>query len=169
MKRKSIIEALSSATRRSILRLLIKKELHISAISKELGLSKPVIARHAKVLEESGLVERKVIGAAHVLVVVRERLYSVLDDFSSSYKLSVKKGTYLLDALKQISGISVKRIRGRDFVIAIDGEEGYYIYEVNGALPDLPMSRYKIEKNVTVELKKLYPVKKKVMKIKVAL
>lgn len=168
-KKKTLIEALSSETRRKILRLLLKKELHISALSKELRLSKPVIARHVKVLEESGLVERRILGAAHVLKVKGEKMYSALDELSQSYSIAVKKGTCLLDALKQISGVSVKKIKGKEFVAAIDGEEGYYIYEVNGALPELPMSEYKIEKNIKVELKKLYPVKKKVMKIKVKL
>lgn len=168
-KKKTIIEALSSITRRKILKLLLKKELHISALSKELKLSKPVTARHVKVLEESGLVERKILGAAHVLKVKGEVIYSALDELSQSYSIAVKKGAYLLDALKQISGVSVKKIKGKEFVAAIDGEEGYYIYEVNGALPDLPMSEYKIEKNIKVELKKLYPVKKKIMKIKVKL
>jgi len=169
MKKKTVIEALSSETRRRIIKTLLNRELHLSALSKELKFSKPVIARHVKVLEESGLVERKVFGGVHVLKVKSDKIYSALDELSEPCAISVKKGTYLLDALRQIAGVSVKNIKGKEFVAAIDGEEGYYIYEVNGELPNVPMSEYKIEKDAKVELKRLYPVKKKIMKIKVKL
>jgi len=54
-----IFKALSNKKRIEILKLLAKKEMHISKISRELGISTPVTLRHIRVLEKANLVTRK--------------------------------------------------------------------------------------------------------------
>lgn len=161
-----LLKVLGSDTRRKILRLLMKKEMHVSGISKELNIAKPVAARHVKMLEKCGLIERKKFGNVHLLHVKKELLYSLLDEFSEEHEIKLKKGETVLDALKKVAGVNVRRINDKEFIVAIDGEEGYYIYEVNGMLPDKPMSEYKIKGDVNVEIKKIHAIRKKLLKIK---
>jgi hypothetical protein len=65
-----------------------------------------------------------------------------------------------------VAGVTVERADERGFVTSIDGEQGYYIYEVNGKPPNIPMDKFKLEKDSTVELKKILHIKKKRLKIK---
>lgn len=162
-----MFKTLSSETRREMLRLLAKEEMHISGLAKKLGISVPVAARHAKILEKSSLIERRKFGKTHVLKAKMDKLYEALDAFSESFELKLPKGSSILDALKEVSGVKVERIGDREFVTRIDGEEGYYIYEVNGSTPNISMNKFVLEKNAKVELKKLVPVKRKEMRIKI--
>ncbi|MBI5253997.1 MAG: ArsR family transcriptional regulator, partial [Euryarchaeota archaeon] len=163
----AMFKTLSSETRREMLRLLAKEEMHISGLAKELGISVPVTARHAKILEESGLLERKKFGKTHVLKANLNKIYEALDAFSESFELRLPKGSSILDALKEVSGVKVERIGDREFVTSIDGEEGYYIYEVNGSTPNVSMNKFLLNKNSKIELKKLVPIKRKEMRIKI--
>ncbi len=51
--------------------------------------------------------------------------------------------------------------------MAIDGEEGLYLYEVNGNSPNSTTEEFKIEKDCTIERKKLIPVTKKKIFVKI--
>ncbi|KPQ41559.1 MAG: transcriptional regulator, ArsR family [Candidatus Methanoperedens nitroreducens] len=62
-----IFKALSSTTRLKMLRILAKEEMHITGIAKELNLSVPVVAKHAKLLERANLIEIRRFGKTHVL------------------------------------------------------------------------------------------------------
>lgn len=162
-----MFKTLSSATRRQMLKILAKKEMHISGLAKELGICVPVAAKHVKILEKEGLVERKKFGKTHVLKVKMNKLYKALDAFSESFELKLPRGSNILDALKEVSGVKVERVGDREFVTRIDGEEGYYIYEVNGISPNVSMNKFVLKNDVKVELKKLVPVKRKEIKIKI--
>ncbi len=50
-----VFKALSSTTRLKMLRILAKKEMHITGLARELNLSVPVVAKHSKLLEKTGL------------------------------------------------------------------------------------------------------------------
>lgn len=162
-----MFKTLSSKTRRDILKILMREEMHISGLAKKIGISVPVAAKHVKILEEKGLIGRRRFGRTHVLHAKKERLYKALDEFGERIDIKVEKGSNLLDALKKVSGIEVKRVSEREFVTSIDGEEGYYIYEVNGELPMIPMEKYELKEDIEMELKKLVPVRRKRMYIKV--
>jgi len=54
-----LFKALSSSTRLKMLKILAKKEMHICGLARELNLSAPVVARHAKILETAGLIQRR--------------------------------------------------------------------------------------------------------------
>lgn len=162
-----MFKALGSETRRKMLKFLIKEDIHISALAKELGISVPVAAKHVKILERAGLVERKKFGRTHIIKANTERMHNALDFFGETFDVSVPKGASVLDVLKEISGVTVESIGDREFVTSVDGEEGYYVYEVNGKPPNTSINKFAVENDTKVELKKLVPVKKKVIVIRV--
>lgn len=148
-----------------MLRLLLRRSMHISGLARELGVSTPVAARHVKILERAKLVERRRFGKTHVLRAKLDALYSALDELAPVHEVRVKKGTTVLEALKRIAGVRVERRRGREYVVSIDGEEGYYLYSIDGSFPEVGMEKFVVEQSITVELKKLVPIRRKVLRI----
>jgi DNA-binding transcriptional ArsR family regulator len=63
-------DALSHPARRAIVARLTQGPANVGDASRMLGLSKPAISKHLKVLERAGLVERTVIGRTHRLALV---------------------------------------------------------------------------------------------------
>ena len=162
-----IFKALSSTTRLKMLKILAKKEMHITGLAKELNLSVPVVAKHAKLLGKAGLIEIREFGKTHVLGSKIKNMYSILDELSDSYEVKLQKGASILEALKKVSGVELKTVGDKEFVMAIDGEEGLYIYEVNGNSPSSTTEDFKIEKDCTIEWKKLIPVTRKKIFVKI--
>ncbi len=156
-----ILKALNSETRRNMLKILFQKELHISGIARELGISVPVALKHVKILEDCGLVTREKIGASHIIRVDEaniKKLKGVWWMIDETFTVEVPEGTNILDALKQVSGVEIKETKEGSFINSVDGKEGYYVYEVNGKIPDKAVDQYPLEKDVDVELKRLVPV-----------
>lgn len=167
-----MFKALSSRTRRKMLRILAKKEMHISGLARELGISVPVAAKHCRILEDNGLIDRREFGKSHVLKLnpdkIRiDRLYEELDIFSETHEIEVPRGANVLDALKKVAGIKIEKVGDREFITSVDGEEGYYIFEVDGKLPNVPIDKFVLDKNVKIALKRLAPVKRKEMDVKI--
>ncbi len=163
----SLIKVLSSETRRKIIKILLKKELHITGLAKELDLSKTIISRHVRILEKYGIVERKKFGRTHVLKIKMDKIYETLDDFKDVYSVEVEKGKSVLDVLKKVMGIEVEKIGDKEYVTKIDGEKGWYIYEFNGEMPDVSMNKFILEKDSKIVLKKLVPIKRKEVNVKI--
>ncbi len=162
-----MFKVLSSKTRMKMLRLLAKKEMHIAGLARELNISVPVAAKHVKILESHDLIERKKFGRAHVLRIKMKDFYSILEEFAESHEVTVRKGATVLEALQQVSGVELRKINEREFVASIDGEEGLYIYEVEGKLANISAGECRITKNVAIEWKKLIPVTKKRITVKI--
>jgi len=160
-----LFKALSSPTRIKMLKMLMKEEMHISALAKKLGISVPVTAKHTKILEKADLIERKEIGRSHVLKVNSEQIYEALNAFTEVSNIELSKGKSILDALKLTCNVRTKRISDKELLISIDGKEGYYLYEVNGDIADVPMNSYKVKENSELKLKKLIPITEKIIKI----
>ncbi|MEE9564828.1 MAG: DUF4430 domain-containing protein [Candidatus Hydrothermarchaeaceae archaeon] len=163
-----MFKALSSETRREMLKSLIREEKHITGLAKELGISVPVAAKHIKILESVGLVERRKFGRSHIMRAKTERMHSALEFLGETFDINIQKGASVLDVLKEISGVTVESIGDKEYVTSVDGEEGYYIYEVNGKPPNTSINKFTVKNDTKVELKKLVPVKKKEIRIKVA-
>ena len=153
-----IFKALSSKTRMEMLRLLLQGEYHVSGLAHELGISVPVAAKHAKLLENADLVHRKAFGRTHVLSANRKRLYDAMDTFSTDYAVQTREGKSILEALKEVDGIGIKKVGDKEFIASIDGEEGFYIYEVNGKPPAVPINEYKMDTGGEIVIKRLVPV-----------
>lgn len=162
-----LFKALSSATRLKMLKTLAKKEMHISGLARELNLSNPVVARHVNILEAAGLIRRTKFGKTHVLKCKIENIDTLLNAFADTCEVNVPKGSSILEALKKVSGVEVKEVRDKEFVISIDGEQGFYIYEVNGKSPETTVEDFNIERDSTIEWKKLVPVTRKRIFVKI--
>ena len=167
MDNDKIFRALSSPTRLEILRILTNKEIHLSGLARELGISVPVTSRHIKTLENVGLINKRVFGNIYLLTAKIKNLETALEPFIEETTIEVNNKKSLFDALKQIPGVEVKKLGKHQYIKSIDGEEGYYIYEVNGKLPKKPIDQYIINKNITFDLKKLVSVKKRKININV--
>lgn len=163
----NFFEALSSDTRLNILKTLAKKDLHITGLAKELGISVPVTARHVNILEEAGLIERTKFGRTHVLKSRMENMQKALDELADSCEISMPEGSSIFETLKKVSGVEVKEVRDKEFVVSIDGEQGFYMYEVNGQPPDTTVKEFTVEKDSVIEWKKLVPVTRKRIFVKI--
>ncbi|HDS44760.1 MAG TPA: ArsR family transcriptional regulator [Methanomicrobia archaeon] len=162
-----IFKALSSKTRMEMLRLLLQDEYHISGLANELGISVPVAAKHVKRLEDADLVHRKAFGRTHVLSANRKRLYDAMDTFSGDYEVHTQRGINILDALKEVDGIGIKKVGDKEFIASIDGEEGFYIYEVNGKSPAVPINEYTMDDGGEIQIKRLVPVLTKRVRVRI--
>jgi DNA-binding transcriptional ArsR family regulator len=162
-----LFKALSSTTRLKMLKILAKKEMHIAGLARELNLSNPVVARHVNVLETACLIQRKKFGKTHVLKSKIENMDKLLNSLADTCEVNVPKGASILETLKKVSGVEVKEMRDKEFVISIDGEQGFFMYEVNGKPPDTTVEDFKIEKDSTIEWKKLVPVTRKRIFVKI--
>lgn len=161
-----MFRALSSQTRFDMLKMLIKDEMHISALAKKLGISVPVASKHVKILEKADLISRKVYGRSHVLKAKIEKIYDLLNVFSDITTVELPKGNSALEALKLTSAISTKKINDKELLVSIDGKEGYYLYEVNDRTATVSLDHYKLMNNSELKLKKLIPITEKIVKIK---
>jgi len=162
-----IFKALSSKTRMEMLKLLMKTDYHVSGLAKALGISVPVAAKHVRILEDAELVNRKTFGKTHVLTANKAKMYEALETFSEDYEIEARKGTSILDALKDVAGVGIKKIGDKEFIASIDGEEGFYIYEVTGKSPNMPINEYTMEHGGEIEIKRLVPVLKKRVRVTV--
>ena len=159
--------ALSSESRIKILKKLAHKEIHLSELSRELNISKPVISRHIKILEKAGLVKRKIIGNVHLFSANLNCLEKAFETFIEESEIAVDKNTSIFNALKQVPGVEIISDGKNQYITSIDGEKGFYIYEVNGKIPKKAINEYKTSENINLKLKKLVPVSKKKIKIEI--
>ncbi|MEM2865339.1 MAG: helix-turn-helix domain-containing protein [Candidatus Bathyarchaeia archaeon] len=163
----TLTKALSSETRLEMMRILSREALHITGLANRLGISVPVAARHVEILEKAGLVQRRRYGRTHILEARSEGLLAFMDELCESLEVEVEEGSSVLDALKLTSAVEVKRGREGSLLVSLDGEKGYYIYEVDGILPKKPLDAYLIHRDSVVKLKQLLPVARKVISIRV--
>jgi DNA-binding transcriptional ArsR family regulator len=63
----SVFSALSDPVRRQIVEQLTRSDLTAGEIASSFSISQPAISRHIKVLEQCGLVKRKIVGREHHL------------------------------------------------------------------------------------------------------
>jgi DNA-binding transcriptional ArsR family regulator len=157
----NLFKAISSDTRLSILEHLSEGNKHISGLARELGISVPVASKHVKILEKAGLIERKKFGNTHMIGIKINNVYSFLDHFAENRRLEVEQGTTLLEALKSVAAVEVKKMGNKVKVVSTDGEEGFYIYEVDGKFSDKTVEEYEFYEDAVIEWKKLVPITKK--------
>lgn len=70
----SLFSALSDPTRRKMLERLSARPMSIGELSEPFVMSKPSISKHIKVLENAGLIKRKVEGRIHRCQLEPEKL-----------------------------------------------------------------------------------------------
>jgi DNA-binding transcriptional ArsR family regulator len=150
-----------------ILKTLSNKEMHVSGLARELDISVPVTSRHIKILEKVGLVKKRIIGNVHLLSINYRNLEKSFEPFTDKSSIEIDKKRTILDALTQIPGISIKKAGNNYYIKSIDRDEGYYIYEVDGKLPAKSIDEFIIDKNLTLDIKKLVSINKKKIQINI--
>lgn len=163
--RLKLFSALGSETRLRMLQRLTEGEMHISELARELSISVPVAAKHANILEDAELIHRKVYGKTHVLQLNNKNIFNALDIFAPSRTVEVEKGATLLQALKKAAVVEVKDVHGQDNIVSTNGEEGFFVYEVDGVFSDKNVNEFVFDKSSTVMWKKLEPIS--ILKVKV--
>ncbi|ALK05165.1 MAG: ArsR family transcriptional regulator [Methanosarcina sp. 795] len=159
--KENLFKAVSSSTRLSILEHLSEGDKHISGLAREIGISVPVAAKHVRILEKAELVERKKIGNTHMIGIKLNNVYSFIDHFAENRRLEVERGTTLLEALKSVAAVEIKKMENRVKVVSMDGDEGFYVYEVDGKFSNKTVDEYEFHEDAVVEWKKLVPITKK--------
>lgn len=162
----NLFKALSSDTRVNILKILTSNEMHISELARKLNISVPVTSRHIKILENVGLIKKRIVGNVHLLSVNISNLERILIPFIKESTIEINRDSSILDALNQIPGVEVHKVENNQYITSIDGEKGYFIYEVDGVSPKIPINEYIPKNNVVLQLKKLVPIEKKKIEIK---
>ena len=165
-----IFKVLGNKNRRRILELLFEKEIHINGLAKELGISAPVVFKHVKLLEEHNLIERRKVGNTHLLKIcdayvdkIRKAFFALEKDYS----IEVKAGDTLLEAFNKISGIKIKKSVNGYLIESIDGKKGYFLFKVNGQMPNRSIEKIVLKKDAEISFFYLMPVLGKSFAIKV--
>jgi DNA-binding transcriptional ArsR family regulator len=60
-----VFGALADPTRRRIVERLSRRSLTIGEIAADFDISQPAISKHVRVLEDSGLLQRRIVGRVH--------------------------------------------------------------------------------------------------------
>ena len=162
-----VFKALSSETRIEIIKLLLSEEHHITGLARKIGISVPVMSRHVDILTDAGLVKKRIIGNVHLLSVNLNVFEHALDDFCDHTELHIVQNQSLFEALKQLPEIKFTKYKDKQFISSINGENGYYVYEVDGKPPTVSIDEFVPEGNVSLTLKKVVPIEKKQIKIKI--
>jgi len=164
----NMLKVLGSQTRQRILKILSERDMHLSGLARELGISTPVTARHCKILEKSGLIKRKIFGKTHVFELVKINLENMLESliFCETHEIEIEESSNILEILKKVGGVEIKKSDGKEFLVSVDGEKGFYIYEVDNKMPELPIGEYIVNKDTKLVLKKLVPIKKKEIRLR---
>ena len=168
MSNYQLFKALGSPTRMKMMQILTKREMHLSGLAREINISVPVASRHIKILENAGLINKRIIGNVYLLTAKIKGLEEILEQFAEESLVEINIRGSLFDALKQLPGVEVKEVNGKQYITSVDGEKGYYVYEVDGKLPEISADEYKPEKNVTVNLKKVISVNKKKIEVRLS-
>ena len=166
MGNNNLFKVLSSQTRVKIVKILLNREMHLSGLARELGISVPVISRHIKLLENVGLVRKRAVGNVYLLSANIGSLGEVFEPFIEDSIVEINKQDSLFDALKQLPNVEIQKIGDNQYITSINGEKGHYVYEVNGVSPEISIDKYKPKKDVTIQLKKLISVNKKKIEVK---
>ncbi|WP_331521828.1 hypothetical protein [Methanococcoides sp.] len=59
-----------------------------------------------------------------------------------------------------MAAIKVKKKGDREVIISTDGDEGLYVYEINGEFSEKSVQNCVLDEDTTIEWKKLEPVTK---------
>lgn len=108
------------------MQILTKHEMHLSGLARKINISVPVVSRHIKILEEAGLVNKRIIGNVHLLNAKIRGLEKILEQFVEESSVEINKYDSLLDALNQLPGIEVKKFGDQQYIHSVDGEKGNY-------------------------------------------
>ena len=96
-----VFMALADATRRKLVHMLAEKEHSISELAEPFAMSLAAVSKHIRILEQAGLVRRRVDGRTHYCVLVPEQLTGALDWISIYRNFWEQRLNALADQLQE--------------------------------------------------------------------
>ena len=94
----SVFSALADPTRRAILARLARSEATVMELAEPFDMSQPAISQHLKVLEDAGLVIRRVDGAKRPRRLAREGV-GAMDEWLAMLRKALETNYERLDAV----------------------------------------------------------------------
>lgn len=99
-----VFGALADPTRRRIVERLCRRELTVGEIAAEFEISQPAISKHVRVLEQSGLLQRRIEGRVHYCTLSA-------DAMEAATKWLDKQRAYWNASLDRLDVLLAKRTR----------------------------------------------------------
>jgi DNA-binding transcriptional ArsR family regulator len=101
-----VFGALADPTRRRIVERLSRRSLTVGEIAAEFDISQPAISKHVRVLEDSGLLERRIVGRVHHCMLSTAAM-------ESAAKWLDKQRTYWNASLDRLDDLLAKNTKKR--------------------------------------------------------
>lgn len=101
-----VFGALSDPTRRRIVERLSHRPLTVGEIAAEFSISQPAVSKHVRVLEESGLLKREIVGRVHHCTVSPAAM-------ESASKWLDKQRAYWSASLDRLDAVLANRSKSR--------------------------------------------------------
>lgn len=73
----AVFGALADPTRRRIVERLSRRSLTVGEIASEFEITQPAISKHVRILEDSGLLQREIVGRVHYCSISPQAMDSV--------------------------------------------------------------------------------------------
>ena len=109
----AVFHALSDATRRAMLRRLAGGERKIGDLAEPFDMSFNAVSKHVKVLEDAGLILRRIDGRAHVCSLAPQPLKAA-DDWLRFYEGYWSQSFDTLDQLFRAQNEAARTVTARD-------------------------------------------------------
>jgi DNA-binding transcriptional ArsR family regulator len=101
-----ILSALENETRLKMFKHINEQDVHISKVARILDISIPVASKHATILEDANLIERKIFGTTHVLSSKNKKICKFVEE---SKEVITRDNQIIFDTVE-----SLKRIVSND-------------------------------------------------------
>lgn len=149
--RSDLFEIVGNEARRKILRLLVLEPHYVSQLSKLLNISQPAILKHMKILEEKGIVIRKVQQASESNKGPDRHFFSINKSFAIMFSLSpynLRENVYNTDDVPTDFSLDdiQKRIDGEEVISRKVGIVNSEIEKINKEMMNLERTYIELEK-----------------------
>ena len=148
-----LFEIVGNEARRKILRLLVLEPHYVSQLSKLLNKSQPAILKHMKILEERGIVVRKVEQASESTKGPERHFFSINKSFTIMYSLSphnVRENVWNTDTdtLTEDSSLEAvkQKVEGQELISKKVGIINKEIEQINLEMMDLEKHYIELER-----------------------
>lgn len=98
-----ILNALENETRLKMFKHINKEDMHISKVARILEISIPVASKHASILEDANLIERKIFGKTHVLSSKNKKLFKFAEESKEVITKDYQKIFNTVESLRRIA------------------------------------------------------------------
>ncbi|WP_094229087.1 ArsR/SmtB family transcription factor [Methanolobus psychrotolerans] len=97
-----ILNALENETRLKMFKHINEQDMHISHVARILDICVPVASKHAAILEDANLIERKVFGKTHVLSSKNKKICKLAEESKEVITRDYQRIFDTVESLKRI-------------------------------------------------------------------